>query len=129
MKIGVTSQNFRTLTGHAGRARRFMIFEVSSDGHVSLAEKHDLPKELCLHEHPHDAAHPIDDLDVLITGSCRDGFLRKLAARGISVVVTGETDPTTAIAALLSGGKPAPAVADHANCDRCKCERAGEQRQ
>jgi hypothetical protein len=62
-------------------------------------------------------------------GSCGDGFLRKLAARGISVVVTGETDSTTAIAALLSGGKLAPAVADHDDHEGCECQCAGEHRQ
>jgi len=27
MRIGVTSQNFRTITGHAGKTRRFLVFE------------------------------------------------------------------------------------------------------
>jgi hypothetical protein len=27
MRIAVTSQNFRTVTGHAGRARRFIVSE------------------------------------------------------------------------------------------------------
>ena len=28
MRIGVTSQNFRTITGHAGKTRRFLIYDV-----------------------------------------------------------------------------------------------------
>ena len=83
MKIGVTSQNFRTITAHGGKARRFIIFEVSPGGQISETERLDLPKEMSIHEHPCNAAHPIDGLDVLITGSCGDGFLRKLADRGI----------------------------------------------
>jgi predicted Fe-Mo cluster-binding NifX family protein len=27
MKIAVTSQDFRTVTGHAGRARNFLIYD------------------------------------------------------------------------------------------------------
>jgi predicted Fe-Mo cluster-binding NifX family protein len=127
MKIGITSQNFRTITGHAGRARRFIIFDVSPDGRVSQPEKYDLPKEMCMHEHPRDAAHPIDGLDVLITGSCGDGFSRKLAARGINVVTTGETEPMTAVTALLSGDKLAPAAADDDDHDGCDCTREHKQ--
>jgi predicted Fe-Mo cluster-binding NifX family protein len=126
MKIGVTSQNFRTITGHAGRARRFMIFEVSPDGHISLAEKLDLPKEASIHEHPIDAPHPVDGVDVLITGSAGDGFVKKMAARGIKVVATAETDIMVAITALLSGGKLAPAITDHDDHDGCGCGCAGD---
>jgi predicted Fe-Mo cluster-binding NifX family protein len=126
MKIGVTSQNFRTITGHAGRARRFMVFEASPGGEVLQTETHDLAKELSIHEHPADAAHPIDGLDVLITGSCGEGFSRKLAARGVKVVVTGETDPMTAIKAVLSGAEPAPPLEDHHDHDLCECECGGK---
>ena len=66
--------------------------------------------EMSIHEYPRDAAHPIDGLDVLITGSCGDGFSRKLAARGIRVVVTSETDPMTAVTAVLSGAALPPAA-------------------
>ena len=43
MRIGVTSQNFRTITAHAGRARRFMIFEDFPDGQIQETGKLDLP--------------------------------------------------------------------------------------
>ena len=124
MKIGVTSQNFRTITGHAGRARRFMIFEVSPDGQIAEAGQHDLPKDMSMHEFPRNAAHPIDGLDVLITGSCGDGFQRKLSERGIKVIVTGETDPMTAMKTLLSGAAPVPPAADNDDHDECGCDCA-----
>lgn len=122
MRICVTSQNFRTITGHAGRARRFMIFDVTPDGVITQTGQHDLPKEMAMHEYPRHAAHPIDGLDVLITGSCGDGFSRKLAARGIKVIVTGETDPVAAITALLSGAALPPPAADHDGHEECGCE-------
>ena len=34
MKIGITSQNFRTITGHAGKTRRFLVFEPRADGQI-----------------------------------------------------------------------------------------------
>jgi len=94
MKIGVTSQNFRTITGHAGKARRFIVYE-ASDGDVAELERLDLPKEMAMHGYQ-GAEHPVDQLDVLITAGCGDGFKRKMAARGIHVVTTSETDPEQA---------------------------------
>jgi hypothetical protein len=29
MRIGVTSQNFRTITGHAGKTRRFLVYQAT----------------------------------------------------------------------------------------------------
>lgn len=111
MKIAVTSQNFRTITGHAGKTRRFLVFE--ADGaDVRELERLDLPKEQSFHELHGDAPHPIDGVDVLVTASCGDHFVTRLARRGIRVVATGETDP--AIAALLvSTGQPLPPAAPH----------------
>ena len=124
MRIGVTTQNFRTIAAHAGRARRFTIFEDLLDGRIQETGKLDLPLEMNLHDYPRDAAHPIDGLDVLITGSCGDGFQRKLADRGIRVVVTSETDPLTAVAAVLSG-VALPRAAEEKEHDGCGCHCAG----
>ncbi len=124
MRIGVTSQNFRTITAHAGRARRFIIFEDLLDGQIQETGKLDLPKEMSIHEYPRNAVHPIDSLDVLITGSCGEGFQRKMADRGVRVVVTSETDPMAAIAALLSGA-PLPPATEEDDHDGCECHCAG----
>ncbi len=124
MKIGVTSQNFRTITPHAGMARRFMIFETAADNQIIQTGQLDLPKEMAMHEHSSQAPHPIDGIDALITASCGQGLAQKLAARGIRVIVTSETDPVTAVAALASGAPLPPALAedgDHGGCE-CHCE-------
>jgi predicted Fe-Mo cluster-binding NifX family protein len=125
MRIGVTSQNFRTITAHAGRTRRFMIYVNRPDGGIIQENMLDLPVEMSMHEFPRQAAHPIDGLDVLITGSCGDGFKRKLAERGISVIVTSETDPLIAVEAVLTGAVLPPAAAEeeedgHEGCG-CNC--------
>ena len=62
-----------------------MIYEDFPDGQIQRTGMLDLPIEMSIHEYPRNVAHPIDGLDVLITGSCGDGFLRKLPARGIRV--------------------------------------------
>ena len=116
MRVAVTSQNFRTITGHAGKTRRFLLYEVTPDGAVNEAGRLDLPKAMSLHEQPAGAPHPLDTSDVLITGGCGNGLVQRLAAWGIRVVVTGETDPATAVTKLAQGeplAPPAPAEHDH----------------
>ena len=125
MKIGVTSQNFRDITPHAGMACRFMIFETASDNEIIQTGQLDLPKEMAMHGHPSDTAHPVDGVDVLITGSCGQGLARRLAARGIKVVVTSETDPITAVTALVSGAPLPPAPAEDGDHDACECHCSG----
>ena len=108
MKIGVTSQNFRTITGHAGKTRRFLIYTPDDKGMPAETDRLDLPKEMSMHEF-RDADHPLDELDVLITGSCGEGFVRRMAAKGVMVVATSETDPIQAAAAVLAGNSLPPA--------------------
>lgn len=103
MKIGVTSQNFRTITGHAGKARRFFVYEGGNEDDVKLIDQLDLPKNQSIHESNLDEKHVLDDLDVLITAGCGDGFLRKMASRGVKVVKTKEQDPLTAVQKVYRG--------------------------
>ena len=103
MRIGVTSQNFKTITGHAGKARRFLIFE--SDMHQNLVEigRWDLPKEMSIHEYSGSNPHPLAELDILVTGGCGQGFQNKLARLEVKVIVTGEPDPFTAAQKIVRG--------------------------
>lgn len=112
MRIGVTSQNFRTVTGHAGKTRRFLVYEANAGEVPRVVERIDLPKEMSMHNYHGPDPHPVDDLDVLITASCGSGFLRRMAARGVRVAVTSESDPLRA-AALVAEGKPLPPPEPH----------------
>jgi len=112
MKVGVSSQNFRTITGHAGKARRFFVFEQQAD-EIHELERIDLPKEMSLHEY-HGEDHPLYDLDIIITAGCGGGFINRMASHNVQVIATAETDPQIAVEKLLAG-KPlsAPAPNDH----------------
>ncbi|MGA7595479.1 MAG: NifB/NifX family molybdenum-iron cluster-binding protein [Gallionella sp.] len=103
MRIAVSSQNFRTVTGHAGRARRFIIFE--ADGRETPREvgRLDLEANMAIHGYDHGAVHPLDRMNVLITGGAGEGFIRHLGARGVRVVSTEESVPELAVAAFLEG--------------------------
>jgi predicted Fe-Mo cluster-binding NifX family protein len=114
VKIAVTSQNFRTITQHAGKARRFLIFEPDAmSGKPVEVDRLDLPKEMSMHEFRGEE-HPLFRVDQLVTGSCGQGFMQRMSSTGVKVVVTAETDPLAAVEALLAG-KPLlpPAPHDH----------------
>ena len=102
MKIGVTSQNFKTITAHAGRTRRFLIYEQDSNGEPVMVDKLDLPKEMSMHEFRGEN-HPVDVVDVLITGGCGNGVEQRKASRGIKVIQTSEKSITAAVESCFKG--------------------------
>jgi len=133
MKIAVTSQNFRTITGHAGKGRRFLVYEAAdASGVVQEIDRLDLPKEYAFHDwHPvGEQVHPLDVAEVVITASCGQGFIQRLAERNIKVVLTSETDPMQAVQLFLRQELPILSpeevkhhhAADHSHSDH---EHAG----
>lgn len=111
MNIAVTSQNFRTITGHAGKTRRFLVFTGTTEGEWLETDRLDLPKDMSMHEFK-GGPHPVDVFDVLITESCGDGFIRKMSNRGIIVITTSETDPAKAVK-TYAAGEPLPPARPH----------------
>ena len=113
MRIAVSSQNFRSITGHAGKSRRFIVYELAPGQAPAEIERLDLPKELSMHEY-HGDDHPLltRNLDAVITGSAGAGFVQRLGRRGIRVLATAETDIDAALTALANG-EPLPAAAPH----------------
>ena len=109
MKIGITSQNFRTITGHAGKTRRFLVYQADGPKHIEELERIDLPKAMSLHEY-HGEDHPLFDLDVLLTAGCGDNFQQRMHARQVTVVTTSETDPMTVLQKYLTGSPLQPAA-------------------
>jgi predicted Fe-Mo cluster-binding NifX family protein len=109
MKIAVTSQNFKSVTGHAGKSRRFIIYDVGIPCDTPEVVWLDLPMEMSFHE-VSGGKHPLDDMDVILTASAGQGFIAKLAQRGVQVVTCGESDPRKAVRDFLMGVvKPAAA--------------------
>ena len=112
MKIAVSSQNFGTVTAHAGKARRFIVFDLATPCTPREVERLDLPRELALHEY-RGLDHPLFAMDAVITGGAGDGFVRRLGARGIEVVLTGETDPLQAVHDYVAGIVKPPLPHEH----------------
>jgi len=103
MKIAVTSQNYRTITPHAGKTRRFLVYEAAPDQEPIEVDRLDLPKEMSLHEFHGDETHPLYAVDVVIAGSFGVGFSRRMAKHGVLAVATKESDPVTAVENFLAG--------------------------
>lgn len=102
MKIAVTSQNRKTVTSHAGKCRKFWIYEVEGN-EVRTRHLLELPIEQSFHASEHDTPHPLDDVNVLISGGMGMGLQARLKQRGILAVATTETDLEHAVAAWLNG--------------------------
>lgn len=102
MKIAVASQNRREITEHAGKCRKFWVYTIEQ-GAVIHKELLELPKEQSFHASSRHAPHPLDEVQVLIAGSMGPGLRHRLAAKGITAIVTLETAPDQAVAAYLQG--------------------------
>ncbi len=113
MRIAITSQNFRSITGHAGKSRRFLVFEIDAHEQAREVDRLDLPKEMSLHEY-HGDDHPLFrlGLDAIITGGAGHGFMQRMARQGIQVLPTAETDINAALTAVAAG-QPLPPAAPH----------------
>ena len=102
MKIAVTSQNRKSITEHAGRCRKFRLFEIE-DGRIVGTELLELAKEQSFHESSPHEAHPLDVVDVLISGGMGNGMIRRLRNKGITAIITSQSDPETAVKLYLEG--------------------------
>jgi predicted Fe-Mo cluster-binding NifX family protein len=102
MKIAVSSQNQANVTGHLGHCQKFWIYDV--DG-MTIQNKQmlQLTKAQSFHESSPKESHPLDDVQVLISGSMGNGLSRRIESKGIKPIVTPENDPDTAVTAYLAG--------------------------
>ncbi|MGC2781374.1 MAG: NifB/NifX family molybdenum-iron cluster-binding protein [Bradyrhizobium sp.] len=122
MLVAIASQNFRTVTSHAGMTRRFMIFEVQPDREPEEINRLDLPRGQSIHEHAGNDPHPLDYVDVVIAGSAGPGFVDRMASHGVKAVATAETDPVQAIAKFLAGTLPPPLPKVGEGGCSCNCQ-------
>lgn len=127
MRIAVTSQNFKTITGHAGKSRRFIVFEADRSKAPTEVERLDLPQELSIHEYQGED-HPLFTLGLaaLVTQGAGQGFMQRMAQHGITVHTTSESDPLRAISRLVAG-TPLPAALPHDH-DHCHDHADGHDR-
>ena len=106
MKIAIATQDFATVSSHAGQTRQWLLYDLTehrSNRLLPAPRRVDLEKEQVLHVFEDDVPHPLDGVDIVVAASAGNGFIRHMTKRGTDVLLTGETDPATAITRLLAG--------------------------
>ena len=104
MKVAIaTHKDWSQVSGHAGQAREWLLFDCPSGQPLPEPQRITLTKAQLPHHFKDDGPHPLHGTDLLIAGSAGDGFLRHMAGWGAQVLLTGETDPRTALAKVLAG--------------------------
>jgi predicted Fe-Mo cluster-binding NifX family protein len=102
VKFAVASEDFQSVSGHAGHAARFLVFEAETGKEPVEVARIDLNEDQTIHNFQ-GGAHPLDGVEVLIAGSAGGCFVERMAARGITTVVARDIPPTTAVAAYMMG--------------------------
>ena len=121
MKVVVVSEDFRTITGKAGKARRFLLFEAEQGRRPRLEKYLELPEGCPSYHELHEddeSPHPLDGM-VLITSEAGEGFRERLARRGTRVhITTSQADPHTAVTLWLEGklSEKAPSTKEVCSC-------------
>ncbi len=106
MKIAIATQDFTTVSGHAGQTRQWLLYDLSQHRYNQLLpapRRIDLAKDEVLHVFRDDRPHPLDGVDIVVAASAGDGFIRHMKQRGAEVLLTGEDDPAMAITRILAG--------------------------
>ena len=107
-KIIVSSRDGRRVSGHAGQAEKWLLFEIDAQGAPVLAERIQLGPAQVFHRFRGSGPHPLDGAQVLITRFAGEGFLNKMRKRGIEVRQTRETDVYRAVVQYVAGTLPPP---------------------
>jgi len=106
MKIAIATKDYLTVSGHAGQAEHWLLWDLTehrSNQLLPAPNRVALTKEQLLHHFQDDAPHPLDGVDIVVAASAGDGFIRHMKKRGAEVLLTGEEDPTMAISRILAG--------------------------
>lgn len=101
MRIAIATRGFATVSGHAGQAREWLVHDCTLG--AAPAQRVVLAPTQLFHHFDDVGPHPLDGVDLIVAGGAGEGFRRHMARRGAAVVLTGETDPRTALDKLLAG--------------------------
>ncbi len=110
MRIAVSSNDGKQLCGHAGQARHWLIFEGEMGGRASQIDRLELASQNVFHHHKDTSGpHPLESVQALISKSAGEGFLRRMAKKGIDAKLTTERNAQKAADDYLAGRlKPPP---------------------
>jgi predicted Fe-Mo cluster-binding NifX family protein len=103
MRIAVATSDFAKVAGHAGRARKWLIYTIGPDGTPAAPpERLELAAGDVFHYAENGRPHALDGVNAVIAQSAGEGFLKNMEKRGIRPVLTAEDDPAKAVRDLLA---------------------------
>ena len=102
MKIAITSQNVRSVTAHAGRCRKFWVYDIVKVGSEINKKFVELETDETLHSMKEHLPEKLTGLNVLITMNLGDSLRSKLSAAGVLSHVTDEPSPDYALLKFLA---------------------------
>lgn len=105
MKIAISSQNKRTVTGHPGKCRKFWVYSVLN-GQIQNRTLLELSEEQMFHNHPKDQSHPLHEVDVLISGMMAVWLQEWLSKYQVKALATSETDLDQTVDLYLKDSLP-----------------------
>jgi predicted Fe-Mo cluster-binding NifX family protein len=106
MKIAFPTRDGASIAGHAGRARNWLVYDLADlapGAALPAPVRLELAPGEVIHHFGDAGPHPLDGVDLVVTASAGDGFVRHMRKRGADVVMTGETDPAAALAHIVAG--------------------------
>ena len=107
MKIAIATEDFEKVSGHAGQAARWLIYDCEPGGdlgvEIGVDTRIELAKAQVFHHWADAGPHPLDGVEVMIARSAGDGFLRRMQQRGVNVLLTSETHADAALLKVLAG--------------------------
>jgi len=102
MQIAITSQNRKTITEHAGKCRKFWLYDIEQE-QVTNKRLIELPIEQSFHGSHHGLPEALSSINVLISGGMGGKLFRRLLDLGVQPLVACEENPDQAIADFLAG--------------------------
>lgn len=109
--IAICSQNRKTVTGHAGKCRKFWLYPVE-DGAPGERRLVEIAKEETFHDNPGAFPLALEGISVMISQGMGQGMLARLARHDIEAWMSPTSDLDEAVQAYLRG-EPGADPADH----------------
>jgi predicted Fe-Mo cluster-binding NifX family protein len=104
MKIAIaTNDNWTKVAGHAGKTLNWLVFDCEPGQPILEPQCIQLSKEQLPHYFKDDGPHPLQGVEIIVSASAGDGFVRHMEKWGAQVLLTGEVDPFTALKKILNG--------------------------
>jgi predicted Fe-Mo cluster-binding NifX family protein len=104
MKIAVaTKDDWSQVSGHAGQTRHWLVFDCQPGATLPQPQRIELSKAQLPHHFQDDGPHPLHGVEVMVAASAGTGYMRHMESWGAQVLLTGETDPLTALEKITSG--------------------------